>query len=65
MLLENTCEDFGLLDANIVIEEVYRRYDPVILWIAVNNSSSTSVQMDMKMVPKAKMTNDRKHTYLP
>ena len=40
------------LTAAPVPAEGKRRQCPVILWIAVNNSSSTSDQMGMKMVPK-------------
>ena len=42
----------GLLDWDMVLEEIEARHSPIILRIAVNNSSSTSGQMDMKMVPK-------------
>jgi hypothetical protein len=52
MLLEQAGESLGLIDADLILEEIYRRYRPVVLWIAANNSSSTSSQMGMKTVPK-------------
>jgi hypothetical protein len=36
----------------VVTAERELQYGPVILWIAVNNSSLTSGQMGMKTVPK-------------
>jgi hypothetical protein len=41
-----------LLSSDVVIADVELDQRPHILWIAVNNSSSTSGQMGMKMVPK-------------
>jgi hypothetical protein len=42
----------GTFSAEPIAGEIQARHSPVILWIAVNNSSSTSGQMEMKTVPK-------------
>jgi hypothetical protein len=41
-----------LLSSDVVAADAELGQRPHILWIAVNNSSSTSGQMGMKMVPK-------------
>jgi hypothetical protein len=57
----DTLEILLLLSSDVVAADIELGQRPHILWTAVNNSSSTGVQMGMKMVPK----RPQSHTQLP
>jgi hypothetical protein len=50
MLTRFTCHVSAI--GEVVVTHIQRGQRPIILWIAVNNSSSASGQMGIKMAPK-------------